>query len=127
MCADGERFDYDQVSNCYDLRYEHSPMTATGDALRRLAEECEAISVLEVGCGTGHWLQQLACTGRQVLGLDASRGMLLRARKAGLERLQQGIARCLPYRSSCLDLVFVVNALHHLMNRSAFFTRHSGS
>ncbi len=121
MGADEKRVDYDQVSSCYDLRYKHSPMTGTRDALRRLAEECEATAVLEVGCGTGHWLMQLACTGRQVLGLDASRGMLLRAHNAGMEGLQQGTAQCLPYRSSCLDLVFVVNALHHFQEPKRFF------
>jgi SAM-dependent methyltransferase len=120
MCADEKRVDYDQVSNCYNLRYKHSPMTGTRDALRRLAEECEATTVLEVGCGTGHWLQQLACPGRQVLGLDSSRGMLLKAHQAGEERLQQGTAQCLPYRSSCLDLVFVVNALHHFHEPDRF-------
>jgi len=120
MCAVEKRVDYDRVSNRYDQRYEHSPMTDTGEALIRLASECDARIVLEVGCGTGHWLQQLTCPGRQVLGLDLSRGMLFKARQAGVKWLQQGTALCLPYRSSSLDLVFVVNALHHFQEPERF-------
>lgn len=35
--------------------------------------------VLELGCGTGHWLAQLAAAGCDVAGLDASQEMLRRA------------------------------------------------
>jgi SAM-dependent methyltransferase len=70
----------------------------------------QARRVLEVGCGTGAILAELAAgapPGRQVYGLDLRREHLNLARRhAPRAGLQQGEAHALPYPNGCFDLSF---------------------
>ncbi|MBN9392435.1 MAG: hypothetical protein J0I20_30655 [Chloroflexi bacterium] len=50
---------YDRVAPGYNQRYCASPHTGTAQAHLDLAQASHLASVLEVGCGTGHWLQTL--------------------------------------------------------------------
>ncbi len=85
--------------------------------MKRAAER-----VLEVGCGTGHWLGILQDKA-QVVGLDQSRGMLRKAvEQKGKFSLIQGDASLLPFQSGSFDVVYCVNALHHFKYPSAFIT-----
>jgi SAM-dependent methyltransferase len=81
--------------------------------------------VLEVGCGTGHWLAFCAAAwpGRGMLaGIDPSAPMLHRARGAApTARLVEARAEDLPWRDASLDRIFCINALHHFADRLRFF------
>jgi ubiquinone/menaquinone biosynthesis C-methylase UbiE len=117
--------DYDQLAATYDQRYKANGLPQIRRALAELVREAAAQTVLEVGCGTGHWLRGLSDMGdgqpAQLLGLDLSYGMLRRAwQQRGLRQLAQGRARTLPYRSAEVDLLYVVNALHHFADRRRF-------
>ena len=75
-------------------------------------------TALEVGCGTGELLALLAGRAGQVIGVDASPGMLQRARRRfegrpGVE-LRLGEAEHLPARDGEADLVVMSLVLHHL-------------
>src|SRR6185369_4016868 len=116
MSGDPERcVDYDQVAPTYDQRFAHYAATekGIGATLIDLVRELRAERVLEVGCGTGHWMSMLAPLGCRVYGLDRSLGMLSRARPGGLRNLIQGSANALPFPGATFDFVFCVNALHH--------------
>lgn len=69
-----------------------------------------AYKILDVGCGTGYWTQQLAerypCA--QVSGLDLAPGMLAQARQRYGDGIhwQQGDAVALPFGRHAFDLVF---------------------
>ena len=77
--------------------------------------------VLEVGCGTGHWLRLLGAEGIRVAGLDASIRMLGCAHaQAPLTLLVHGLAERLPWAAESFDRVFSVNALHHFRNKRTF-------
>jgi ubiquinone/menaquinone biosynthesis C-methylase UbiE len=77
--------------------------------------------VLEVGCGTGHWLRSFDGTGIRVTGLDASAQMLAYAKaQAPRAALAQGYAERLPWASESFDRVFCINALHHFLDKIAF-------
>lgn len=86
-----------------------------------LAGELGARRVLEVGCGTGHWLAAVATAVPRVFGLDPSAGMLAPAhqRDAPL-RLVRGYARRLPFRDRAFDLAYCVDAIHHFSDPRAF-------
>jgi len=113
--------DYYQVSNTYNSRYQKSPMDKVGKELNGLIVDAKARIVLEVGCGTGHWLASLESPERRILGLDPSRGMLQEAKNRNLMvYLQRGAARILPYRSGSIDFLYVVNAIHHFLDQEAF-------
>ena len=116
------RVDYDQVAADYDARYARTDYSETGDALKRFLESSVPPSVLEVGCGTGHWLT-LATTlpVRLVAGLDRSWEMLRRARRAAPKTiLVRGSAEELPWLSQSMDRVFCINAFHHFVDKPAF-------
>jgi len=72
--------------------------------------------VLDVGCGKGFLLYDLAqaVPGLEVYGLDISAYAIKNA-KDGLEgRLQVGLAQDLPFADKSFDLVYSINTLHNL-------------
>ena len=72
-------------------------------------------TILEVGCGTGHFTRWLAATGRTVYGLDRSPEMLAECSRLGGEApLVLGDAHALPVRSGAVDAVLLVTALEFL-------------
>jgi len=117
-----QRVDYDSIAPLYDARYEHDPLAGVALELRALAERVGATDALEVGCGTGRWLQELrAVVANRVCGLDFSGGMLRRAAsQAGKARLVHGDAARLPFAAASFDLVYAVNALHHFTDKPGF-------
>ncbi len=70
-----------------------------------------ATSLLEVGCGTGHFTRWFAQLGLQVTGLDASPAMLEQARLRNGARYLQGDARALPFENQQFDLVALITTL----------------
>jgi len=105
------RVDYDQVAPTYDARYR------SGGAPPGVVECVRAVAagakrVLEAGCGTGHWLPQIASRAGFVCGLDRSGGMLEKARATALP-LVQGDACVLPFRDASFEALYCINAVHH--------------
>ncbi len=113
--------DYDCIADRYDRRYDLYRYEGVRDALLTfLAPGTPA--VLEVGCGTGHWLREVAGRATLVAGVDRSARMLERARAAApAARIVQAAAEQLPWRDESFDRVFCVNALHHFADRQSFF------
>lgn len=105
--------DYDRVAPGYDRRYELHDYGGIRSAIADAIGPTTGKRVLEVGCGTGRWLAELAAAGADVAGLDASAEMLARARKVVEGDLQLGVAERLPWAASTFDAVLYVNALHH--------------
>lgn len=71
----------------------------------------EARSVLEVGCGTGHFTRWLAGRGLEAFGVDLSPAMLAEAARLGTRRCAQGDARKLPFATGSFDLVLLITTL----------------
>ena len=114
------RVDYDAIAGRYDRRYQENDYSGIERALVAFVGNAP-LRVLEVGCGTGHWLASLAARGHAVDGADASSAMLAKARAAPADaRLVHARAERLPWRSGCFDRVFCVNAFHHFEGKSAF-------
>jgi SAM-dependent methyltransferase len=69
--------------------------------------------VLEVGCGTGIFMEWLAQKGHQVTGIDPSPAMLDLARRRLPHRvsLDRGFAEDLPYEDNAFDSVFLITTL----------------
>ena len=114
--------DYDRIAATYDRRYLKNDYSGVERAVADFVGRRPDARVLEVGCGTGHWLRFLAESGIRAVGLDASAGMLARAqahdRRSALVR---GDAGRLPFIDGTFDRLFCVNALHHFPDKPAFF------
>jgi len=104
---------FDQISNVYDSTRD--PIDeATLEAVVRDFEDRGIGELLEVGVGTGRVAAPLSRRGLSVTGVDASLGMLSRARTKGLGRLVRGSAYALPFRDGAFDAALYVHVLHLL-------------
>jgi len=63
---------YDKLANVFDERYQRQSFPGIQNWVRRLAISGETRKVLEVGCGTGHWLNILNLLQVELFGLDPS-------------------------------------------------------
>lgn len=68
-------------------------------------------SVLEVGCGTGHFTRWFRELGYEVVGLDTSAEMLAEARRRNTIDYQTGDAHHLPFASRSFDAVALITTL----------------
>lgn len=119
-----QHVDYDAIAGDYDRRYERNDYAGVEQALREFVGDHDA-RVLDVGCGTGHWLARLADLGfTNLTGIDQSLHMLARAqaRTSGCD-LRHGRAEHLPWPDATFDRLYCVNALHHFDDRSGFITQ----
>lgn len=73
-----------------------------------------AHSILEVGCGTGHFTRWFNKGGLQVIGLDLSRAMLNEAATLNGSIYIQGDAQELPFPAKSFDLVALITTLEFL-------------
>lgn len=109
-----KRLDYDRLSDTYDQRYDRQDAGNIFDALKALIAKVHAKRILEVGCGSGHWLVGLLPVVDEAYGVDPSKGMLRQA-QAKSSRLR--LTRCrddeLCFEAGFFDLIFCVNAMHH--------------
>lgn len=78
-------------------------------------------TLLDVGCGTGHYLVSLALSGADAIGVDFSNEALKIAMHLGKKRrCSFSLVRCdaekLPFRSEYFDKVLMVDTIEHLKN-----------
>ena len=99
------RVDYDQLAAKFDHRYPPGQESDSGLALLKLVAAANAGRIVEVGSGTGHWLELLYAADRFLVGVDYSRGMLTQAQEKGVPvNLVQGAAQQVPVKSGEFDL-----------------------
>ena len=114
---------YDSIAATYDRRYLENDYSGVERALMAFVGPNATGRVLEVGCGTGHWLRLLGESGMRVAGVDASGNMLSYARARALgAALAHGRAEHLPLRSQTFERVFCINAFHHFEDKVGFLS-----
>jgi ubiquinone/menaquinone biosynthesis C-methylase UbiE len=105
--------DYQEIAPQYDRRYALHRYDGVAECVEAFVGP-ERRAVLEVGCGTGHWVSLLSERGHGVVGIDRSTGMLERARqKVGRAGILLATAEAVPLRDGSVERVLIVNALHH--------------
>lgn len=115
------RVDYDTVAPAFDRRYQHNSYAGIEQSLREFIGDIRHRAILEVGCGSGHWLKVLEDAADAVAGADLSHAMLRIAKAAAPQALvARATAERLPYKAAAFNRVFCVNALHHFSDKRAF-------
>lgn len=111
--------DYDVIAGVYDRRYDRSDY---GPVLQLLLSFVRGSRrTLEVGCGSGHWLQELTTQGYDVVGLDPSINMLRTARHNSRHpSFIQGCAEAIPCLRTLFCRVICINAFHHFADQRRF-------
>jgi ubiquinone/menaquinone biosynthesis C-methylase UbiE len=119
--VDTRQVNYDHIAPSYNRRYASGGRQGVAITLQALASALGAGRILEVGCGTGHWLAGLRAVSNQLYGLDLSAGMLAQAqqREENLA-LARGRAGQIPFPDASFDLVCCVNAIHHFQQQPGF-------
>ncbi|HEY7288936.1 MAG TPA: class I SAM-dependent methyltransferase [Vicinamibacterales bacterium] len=112
--------DYDSVAAGYDVRYRTFDYSEIKQALESFLGDVRADAMLEVGCGTGHWLRELVGHAARVVGVDRSAEMIARAKGAGASLIRAS-AEQLPFSGAAFDRLLCINALHHFSSRPRFF------
>lgn len=112
----GYVFQFEDALHYHDWFTSEPGRTAAAiekDLLQRLWAPSGPQTVLEVGCGAGHFLEWFANGGHQVTGLDPSPYMLDFARRSLPERvsLERGYAEDLPYEDNAFDTVALITTL----------------
>jgi ubiquinone/menaquinone biosynthesis C-methylase UbiE len=83
--------------------------------LRELFENFPKVkTILEVGCGTGHFTRWFKAQGLRATGLDLSSAMLLEAKQYGSQTYVRGDSHRLPFPNSSFDIVTFITTLEFL-------------
>lgn len=90
---------------------DHMEKLLLGELLTSFAE-CRTL--LEVGCGTGHFTRWLERQGLSAAGVDLSTSMLDEARRLGSRGLTRADAVALPFADRSFDLVAMITLLEFL-------------
>jgi ubiquinone/menaquinone biosynthesis C-methylase UbiE len=115
--------DYRNAADKYDRRYDGISFHGIEQVLLTFTGNNSNNRVLEVGCGTGHWIAILEGYGLQMSGMDSSPDMLQQARANVKSRdLKQGYADKIPWENDAFNQLFCVNALHHFEDKSQFIS-----
>jgi SAM-dependent methyltransferase len=107
------RAQYDLEAPGYEA--DDYPHATQGAWVGRVLEACPPGGiVLDIPCGTGRYFAQVAASGRRVVGMDQSAGMLAQARAKGIaERLEQVGLQELAVGAT-FDAVLTVDALENV-------------
>lgn len=112
---------YNNISPVYNERYKVSSLEGVEKKLISLVENLKPEKILEVGCGTGHWLNLLSKYSSLLYGADYSTGMLNIAKKSNTYlNLVNADAGNLPFQKNSFDLILCINAIHHFTNKKSF-------
>lgn len=115
------RVEYDRIASTFDERYRRNRYEGVEQSLAEFVDATPGPRVLEVGCGTGVWLEYLARRHARVAGLEPSKEMLARARaRVPDAELIEGTAERLPWPDASFDRVIAVNAFHHFDRKIEF-------
>ncbi len=113
--------DYNELSLNYNLCYKINPMLGVSKALLNIVSKTKSKNILEVGCGTGHWLNELNLLDLNKFGVDYSLGLLNEAKNQNNKlKLILADANTLPFVNGKFDLIFCVNAIHQFNYQREF-------
>jgi ubiquinone/menaquinone biosynthesis C-methylase UbiE len=111
---------YNSIAKVYNRRYEENDYNGIQQCLLDFIGK-QSEGVLEVGCGTGHWLITLAVNGCKATGIEPNLKMLeIAKQKLPEANIKHGQAESLPWEGETFNRVFCINAIHHFKDSQKF-------
>lgn len=111
-------FNNTEIASTYEEWYQSSGRIADRREKSLIKYLLEKIpnsgSILEIGCGSGHFTRWFNELGMQTVGIDLSFPMLYEAKKMDAIDLVRGDALKLPFLSRSFDLVVMITSLEFL-------------
>lgn len=108
---------YDVTAHIYNLRY-HKEQGKKYEAVLNLLEVTNGNLVLDLGCGTGLFIQRIAKLGCTIVGVDHSKKMLEETKRECSYLINVslicGDADFLPLRENMFDKVFAFTLLQNM-------------
>ncbi len=108
---------YDEVAEIYDLRYARGKGQQYYGHLSRHVIECVQPGglLLDIGCGTGLFIERYLPLGSGAIGIDISKGMIERARgRCPESEFLVGTADALPFQEGTFDAVVSLLAFSYV-------------
>jgi len=113
------------IKHFYDNEYHAA--ASVGSRLpwhtRRVAGRLEPLAgkvVLDVACGAGAWLAELAARGASVAGVDIStRAVAVCRERLPKADVRESVAESLPFETASFDLVSCLGSLEHFLDQPA--------
>lgn len=122
---------YDKLAADYDARWRKYNRAVYDEVSRHLPRDLGGARVLDVGCGTGAWLEWLLRRHSQIalaVGVDPSREMLNVAcarfacfKSKTVVKLRQENAENFSSQNDSFDLITSLNVMHYLEKPRDFF------
>ncbi len=107
---------YNDYSHRYDQKNAAAHQTMIDRlALQKIKEYVPSKRVLEVGCGTGIWMEELQPIVKSIAGVDLSAGMVEQAKRKGLDA-RIGDVESLPFPNASFDFIYSYRVLPHVPN-----------
>jgi ubiquinone/menaquinone biosynthesis C-methylase UbiE len=101
--------EFDSISEIYDST-RHAATEAELKAVSSELSGCRTI--LDVGVGTGRFAKPLSDLGFEVVGIDVSRRMMLKARQKGVQNVILADAHRMPFKDQSFDASIIIHVLH---------------
>ncbi len=114
---------YTSLSEKYDKERRNPYFKIIEDIELKVINQCltkDVRDVLELGCGTGIFLQQLSGKGLSLYGIDYTYGMLRFSKEKSKEKPQENIALVqgdgahIPFSDESFDFVYSLKVLPHI-------------
>lgn len=108
---------YDEVAPIYDRRYNHQQgRQYYAHITRQVLDYLEPGGLLlDIGCGTGLFIERYLASGSEAVGIDISKGMVTRAReRCPLSEFIIGTAESLPFQENTFDAVTSLLAFSYI-------------
>lgn len=107
-----------EYDSFFETEFGKTVKKLEGELLLKALYPFKGGELLEVGCGTGIWMDFLKSKGfPEPVGLDLSVDMLLEAKKKGLKKLINGTALELPFLDDSFDLTYFVTSLEFITDK----------
>jgi len=115
------KVDYNSISKVYDQVREEEIEEL--HSLLHGIEICEGTTILDIGCGTGNYTNLMErITGAKVYGLDASEGMLSKAKEKNSKiTFVLGDACNLPFEDNYFSFIYMTDVIHHIQDINKMF------